>query len=116
VLEGRYVRLEPVDPEVHADALWRAAHDDSDEASRMWAYMPYGPFADGAEMRGWIASLVASEDPLFLAVVGPDGPAGMASFLNADPQMRRIELGHIWYAPAAQRSEANTASSGSAMR
>jgi RimJ/RimL family protein N-acetyltransferase len=107
VREGRYVRLEPADPS-HADALWRAASDGSDEALRMWTYMPYGPFADTEEMRAWIASVAASEDPLFLAVVGERGPIGMVSFLNLDVTMRRIELGHIWYAPAAQRSEANT--------
>jgi RimJ/RimL family protein N-acetyltransferase len=70
--------------------------------------MPYGPFADVEAMRAWIASVAPSEDPRFLAVVGADGPMGMASFLNVDPAMRRIELGHIWYAPSAQRTEANT--------
>jgi RimJ/RimL family protein N-acetyltransferase len=107
-LRGRFVSLEPVDAGAHADALWRAAHDGSEEAARLWVYMPYGPFTDPSEMRSWIASLESSRDPLFLAVVGPGGPIGMASFLNADPAMRRIELGHIWYAPSAQRTEANT--------
>ena len=32
----------------------------------------------------------------------------MASFLNIDPAMRHVELGHIWYGPAAQRTRANT--------
>ncbi len=107
-LEGRFVRLEPVDRDRHAEELWRAAHDGSAEAARLWTYMPYGPFADAEEMGAWIASVALSEDPLFLAAVGPDGPLGMASFLNVDTAMRRLELGHIWYAPAAQRTEANT--------
>lgn len=107
-LEGRHVVLEPVDANAHGDALWRAAHDGGEEASRLWTYMPYGPFANPTDMREWIASIGPSQDPLFLAVVGPAGPLGMASFLNVDTAMRRIELGHIWYAPAAQRAEANT--------
>ncbi|MGH2634654.1 MAG: GNAT family N-acetyltransferase [Actinomycetota bacterium] len=107
-LEGRYVALDPVDPDAHGHALWRAAHDGSDEAARLWAYLSYGPFGDEAEMRSWIASIAPSDDPLFLAVVGPHGPAGMASFLNVDLDARRLELGHIWHTPAAQRSEANT--------
>jgi len=74
----------------------------------MWTYMPYGPFAGAAELRAWISSVATSEDPLFLVVVGPTGPLGMASFLNVDTGMRRLELGHIWYVPAAQRTEANT--------
>jgi RimJ/RimL family protein N-acetyltransferase len=70
--------------------------------------MPYGPFADAEAMGAWLASVAPSEDPRFLAVVAPGGPVGMVSFLNVDPTMRRIELGHIWYAPGAQRTEANT--------
>jgi RimJ/RimL family protein N-acetyltransferase len=107
-LAGRYVSLEPVDPVAHGEALWRAAHDGSEEAAAMWTYMPYGPFEDVARMRAWLEELAPSTDPLFLAVRGDEGPIGMASFLNADAPMRRIEIGHIWYAPSAQRSEANT--------
>ena len=70
--------------------------------------MPYGPFADADEMRGWLGAIAGSDDPLFLAVTGPHGPCGMASFLNADTAMRHVEIGHIWYAPSAQRTEANT--------
>jgi len=108
-LEGRFVRLEPVDPEAHAASLWQAAHDGSDEAGAMWTYMPYGPFADEREMRAWIEAWARSDDPLFLAVVSfTAGAVGMASFLNVDTAMRHLELGHIWYAPSAQRTEANT--------
>jgi RimJ/RimL family protein N-acetyltransferase len=107
VRTGRFVRLAPVRP-AHAEVLWRAAHDGSEEASRMWTYLAYGPFADAEEMRSWISSVAPSEDPLFLVVEGEAGPLGMVSYLNADTTMRRIELGHIWYAPSAQRTEANT--------
>lgn len=107
-LAGRYVSLEPVDPAAHGEALWRAAHDSSAEAIEMWTYMPYGPFEDADLMRAWLEEVAPSDDPLFLAVTGDEGPIGMASFLNSDAAMRRIEIGHIWYAPRAQRSEANT--------
>jgi RimJ/RimL family protein N-acetyltransferase len=70
--------------------------------------MPYGPFRDPDEMRAWLEGLSGSADPLFLVASGPGGPLGMASFLNADTAMRHVELGHIWFAPAAQRTEANT--------
>jgi RimJ/RimL family protein N-acetyltransferase len=33
---------------------------------------------------------------------------GVVSFMNIDPPMRRLELGNIWYVPAAQRTRANT--------
>ena len=107
-LAGRYVSLKPVDPAAHAEGLWRAAHDGSVEATELWTYMPYGPFEDADRMRAWLEEVAPSEDPLFMTVTGGEGPIGMASFLNSDTAMRRIEIGHIWYAPRAQRSEANT--------
>ena len=35
-------------------------------------------------------------------------PVGVVSYLNIVAPDRRIELGHIWYVPAAQRGRANT--------
>jgi RimJ/RimL family protein N-acetyltransferase len=105
---GRYVRLSPVDPAGDAESLWRATHDGSDDADAVWTYLAYGPFADAAAMCAWLDTLVPSEDPLFLTVHTDAGPSGVVSFMSIEPEMRRIELGHIWYAPAAQRSEANT--------
>ena len=32
----------------------------------------------------------------------------MVSFLNLAPDMRRLELGHIWYGPEAQKTKVNT--------
>jgi RimJ/RimL family protein N-acetyltransferase len=109
-LHGRFVTLEPLEPSRHAEPLWQAAHDGTLEAKRVWTYMPYGPFASAAEMGSWMEGIAPSTDPLFLAVVAgaERAPVGMASYLNEDTAMRRIELGHIWYGPGAQRSEANT--------
>ena len=105
---GRFVELAPVDPTNDAEPLWRASHDGSPATDTVWTYLAYGPFADVGEMRRWLVGIAASEDPLFLAVHGPDGPIGVASFMSVDASMRRIELGHIWYAPRAHRTEANT--------
>ena len=111
-LEGRFVTLIPVDPAAHADGLFTASHDGSDEAARMWTYMSYGPWSDEAAMRGWLDLLPASEDPLFLSVIerSTGDPVGIVTFMSIDPTMRRIELGNIWYAPRAQRTRANTES------
>ena len=106
---GRFVSLVPIDPEAHGPALFAASHDGSDEAARMWTYMAYGPWEDQAGMRAWLDTLRASDDPLFLAALDGEGaPVGMVSFLNVDTTMRHLELGHIWYAPRAQRTRANT--------
>jgi RimJ/RimL family protein N-acetyltransferase len=108
-LEGVSVRLVPVDPAAHAVALFAASHGSTD-AEGLWTYMPYGPFEDPAAMRVWLEGLADSEDPTFLVVVEPATgvPVGMVSFLNVDIAMRRVELGHIWFAPRVQRTTLTT--------
>jgi RimJ/RimL family protein N-acetyltransferase len=69
----------------------------------------YEPFTDRAAMREWLDGCAASTDPLFTTIESRDaGPVGMAAFMNIVPEHRRLEIGHIWYAPFAQRTEANT--------
>jgi RimJ/RimL family protein N-acetyltransferase len=108
-LVGSFVSLEPIDPGRHAEGLFEAGQGGA-AADALWTYMPYGPFPDLAAMRGWLDTLPGSEDPLFFAVVRDGSPVGMTSYLNIDPAMRRLELGHIWFGPRAQRTEANTES------
>ena len=108
-LVGSFVTLEPIDPSRHAEGLFEAGHG-SAAAGALWTYMPYGPFADVGAMRAWLDTLPASTDPMFFAVVRDGSPVGMTSYLNIDPTMRRLELGHIWFGPRAQRTEANTES------
>ena len=109
MLGGRYVALRPVDPAADAEPLWAASHDGSDTASLVWTYLSYGPFEQDGGMREWLRECAPSDDPLFLTVLShEDGPVGMAAFMNIDVAHRRLELGHIWYAPRAQRTEANT--------
>jgi uncharacterized protein (TIGR03083 family) len=108
-IEGTFVRLEPVDPERHVGALFDATHGTQD-GDAVWTYLGYGPFADREAMDRWFASLVPSSDPLFFTVVdrATDVPQGVLSYLNIDRPMRHVEIGHIWYVPAAQRTRANT--------
>jgi RimJ/RimL family protein N-acetyltransferase len=104
--EGRFVALVPVDPDAHAASLFEATRD----APEVWTYLGYGPFDDETAMGAWLASLVPSGDPLFLTVVdrSSGSPVGVVAFMNVDRAMRHLELGHIWYAPTAQRTRANT--------
>lgn len=104
-LEGERVRLEPLDPERHADDLFAASHGPGADPA-LWDYLPYGPFADTRQMRGWLAERALSADPLFLAVVDPsDGRArGVVSYLRIDPPNGCIEIGHIWFGGAIQRT------------
>jgi RimJ/RimL family protein N-acetyltransferase len=106
VLAGERVRLEPLDPERHAEELHAAAAAGD---TRLWDYLPYGPF-DAGEMREHLARQASSGDPLFFAVVdGATGrAAGVVSYLRIEPEHACIEIGHIWFGASLQRTPAAT--------
>lgn len=105
-LHGRYCRLEPLDPARHADELFEAFAEDD---GRMWAYMSFGPFATPADCRAWAEAAARGDDPLFHAIVGPDGrAAGVASYLRIDPANGVIEIGSIAFPPRLQRTREAT--------
>ena len=107
-MEGRYCRVEPIDPERHARDLHTANLEDRE--GRIWAYLPYGPFADLDGYLAWMTSTCLGDDPLFHAIIDlqTGKPGGVASYLRIDPQNGSIEVGHINYAPALQRCRAAT--------
>jgi RimJ/RimL family protein N-acetyltransferase len=107
-IDGRFCRLEPLDPDRHADALFAANTADATGAS--WTYLAYGPFANLPEYRGWIQSNCLGDDPLFFAIIDQaDGlPAGVASYLRISPVQGSIEVGHLHYSPRLQRRPAAT--------
>jgi RimJ/RimL family protein N-acetyltransferase len=103
------VRLEPVDVQLHGEALYAASHQDG-AAPELFMYLPYGPFADVNEFATWLEACAASNDPLFFAVVdqATNRPAGMASFMRMVPEHGVIEIGHIWFSPTLQRTRQAT--------
>lgn len=105
-MEGRLVRLEPLDADRHAFDL-HAAFDGHDA---LWDYMPYGPFASGLAYHRWAREREAGEDPRFFVLRNlADGrPGGIASYLRIAPEAGSIEVGHICIAPVLQRSPAAT--------
>ena len=103
VLAGRRVELRPLDRQSHAADLWAAAQGDDPS---LWDFLPYGPFATPEEMADWVAARAATDDPLFFAVVdrATGRAGGMVSFLRAEPAHGCVEIGHIWFGAALQRS------------
>ena len=101
VLEGRFGRLERLDPARHAADLWRAFGADD----RLWTYMFYGPFADAGVFSNFVEQIAALKEQIYYAVVDRDGrAAGWAALMEMRPQARVIEVGSIVYAPALQRT------------
>lgn len=108
VLEGRHVRLVPIDPAAHAAALFAGSHGPGHEA--LWLYLSPPPFPDEAAFRGYLEKAAASEDPFMLAILDrASGEAiGHATYMRIEPSHRVIEVGNILYTPALQRSPAAT--------
>ena len=101
-------RLEPLDIDRHAEALFAATA--ADEGGRNWTYLSYGPFSTFASYRAWMSAHCLGDDPLFHAIVErTTGKAiGVASFMRIDPPAGSIEVGHLGYSPLLQRTPAAT--------
>jgi RimJ/RimL family protein N-acetyltransferase len=104
-LQGRYGRVERLDPRHTAD-LWQAVagHD------QIWTYMArYGPFADVAAFSEWVGQRIKLDDPYSYAIADPAGRAlGIATLMEIRPVDRVCEVGHILYSPALQRTPLGT--------
>jgi len=100
-LTGRFGRVQKLAP-AHAEALWQAVKGHE----RIWTYSPSsGPFADAAVFTALIATRAEQNDPYFYAIVDIAGRAlGTTSLLNIHPEHRVVEVGHVLYSPALQRT------------
>ena len=104
-LKGRYGRLEKLTP-AHTEDLWAvfAGHDE------VWTYIGAdGPFATAAEFVPCIERRAAADDPYAYAVIDlSDRAVGYVTLLRIVPEMRVIEVGHVLYSPALQRTPLGT--------
>ena len=102
-LQGRFIRLEPLDAARHGDDLWQELQG-PDPA--LWDYLPYGPFTTRAAFDAWLAANTASRDPQFYAVVDQSSgrALGLLAYLRITPQEGCIEIGHIAFGAALQRT------------
>jgi RimJ/RimL family protein N-acetyltransferase len=107
-MTGRWCQLDPVDVEHHADALFEAFSEDTE--NRIWTYLAYGPFESATALRHWIQENCLGNDPQFHAIIDQtSGKAlGVASYLRINPRDGVIEVGHINYAPRLQRTRSAT--------
>lgn len=106
VMEGQYVRLEPLSASAHAAALFDAYA--ADTAGRVWRYMSDGPYASLASYNRWVKSAEDADDTIFYAVKARDTGqvAGILSFLRIQAASGSIEVGNINFSPALQRTRA----------
>ena len=107
-LEGRYVRLEPLDPALHAADLLASAREPGGEDR--FRYLFEGVPANLADMAHWLEPASASPDPLFFALIDKaTGRAeGRQALMRIDPKHGVIEVGNILWGPAIARTRAAT--------
>lgn len=107
-IEGRHCRLEPLDAARHAAPLFHAYAADPKGAN--WTWLPYGPFPTLEAYRDWLREKQASSEELFFAIVDPasGSPVGVAAWLRIAPTAGSIEIGHLSFSPALQRTIAST--------
>jgi RimJ/RimL family protein N-acetyltransferase len=107
-MEGRFCRLEPLDPERHAVELFAANGEDKDR--RNWTYLPYGPFERCEDYRLWLQQACGGDDPFFHTIIdrSTERAVGIASYMRIDPAAGVIEVGGINYSPLLQHKPGAT--------
>jgi RimJ/RimL family protein N-acetyltransferase len=107
VLEGRYVRLEPL-AAAHAPALAAALGNPAE--APLYRFLADEPPVDGAAVAAWVATAAASTDPLFFACIdrATGRAVGRQSLLRITPEYGVIEIGHILWGPPMARSRLAT--------
>ena len=107
--KGEFVTLSPVNPQADVEQLFAGTHGSATK-EQVWTYLPYGPFDSVKSMQEWLVLCAASDDQLFFTVHHNETQRriGIVSFINMAEEMRRLEIGNIWYTPEAQRTQANT--------
>jgi RimJ/RimL family protein N-acetyltransferase len=107
-IEGRTVRLEPLDPARHGDGLYEASTVPDAAARFRWLF-EYPPESRAA-FQPWLDKAAASEDPLFFAVIDKQSGwvAGRQTLMRIEPAHGVIEIGNIYWGPLVARKPAAT--------
>ncbi len=108
ILDGRFCRLEPLDPARHGDDLFHASTP-SDAAAR-FIYLSEEPPTTRAAFQAWLETVATKTDPLFFAVIDKRTGRceGRQALLRIEPTHRVIEIGSIYWGPAISRSAVTT--------
>jgi RimJ/RimL family protein N-acetyltransferase len=119
-LEGRHVRLRPLDLKGDLEALFAVSNGspisiagrhveayDADE--KVWRYMSNGPYKNSEELASFLRAQTEAENGLCLCVfdMAMGAPVGVTNYMNNVPGHLKVELGNIWYSPIVQRTKVN---------
>jgi RimJ/RimL family protein N-acetyltransferase len=110
VLEGQWVRLEPLAAAQHGNAIWSAVngHDS------IWMWLGDGPYPREEDFLQALRAKENDSASRFFAILPKqasgqaESAAGYASLMRIDPPNGVIEVGNILFSPQLQRTRAAT--------
>ena len=107
-IEGRWCRLERLDPARHGDSLYKASI--APGAEERYRYLPDTPPYERAEFDAWAGKMAASADPLYFAVIDPatERAEGRQTLMRITPEHGVIEIGNILWGPAIAKTRIAT--------
>jgi RimJ/RimL family protein N-acetyltransferase len=105
-LTGRHVTVRALRV-ADAEDLYPVSHPPTGDPG-IWTYLSEGPFESVGHMREMLEINVASEDPLFFALVPHSSgrAAGVATYMRITPGFGVIEIGNIWFGVPLRRTTA----------
>ncbi|KPW39426.1 Acetyltransferase [Pseudomonas coronafaciens pv. atropurpurea] len=108
-LKGRFIRLEKLDVARHGDDVWAVLQGPGADP-KLWDYLRYGPFIDRDAFDAWLTGHQATSDPWFYAIVDQytDKAQGVISLMSIVAAHGRIEIGHVTFSAAMQRTPKGT--------
>uniref|UniRef100_A0A914WDC0 N-acetyltransferase domain-containing protein n=1 Tax=Plectus sambesii TaxID=2011161 RepID=A0A914WDC0_9BILA len=109
ILEGRFIRLEPLSVAQHGDQLWHEFNGPGSDPT-FYDYIIIGPFEQRADFDVFLREKTNSTGCVLYAVIDlANGRAqGMAGFLNINLTHGTIEMGHVFFGASMQRSVKST--------
>ncbi|KAL2785271.1 acyl-CoA N-acyltransferase [Aspergillus keveii] len=111
VLEGRTVTLTPLLPS-HAPQLFPLLNNDTPEQKALWTYIPDGPYDTLEHLTSDLSAKSASRDPLFFAILDNRSnerrPVGYIALMAISVEHRRLEIGHVMFSKALQKTTGAT--------
>lgn len=107
-LANAWVRLEPLRPE-HGPELFDIGQDEA-----TWRHMPRPAFTDTVDAARWVSGmlndmLAGTRVCYVIRRLADNSVAGSTSLFDFRAPERALEIGYTWHAPAACRTEVNTA-------
>ena len=110
VLEGRFVRIEPLDPQQHLEGMFQEVSVADTKADQRFTWLFETPPANREELAQWMERVAVSPDPLFFTLIDKASGrvAGRQSLMRIDPNFGVIEIGNIYWGPTIARKPAAT--------